>query len=159
MAHSQVQEAPLLALTIRKLIHELTCIFIVSKHSKILFHFISESYADNMQCDYTIHVSRGSSVTLQLIDISMEITPDCTYDYVAVSKSVDNKYQHRVENIVLIFFCSDSRWAQCSIASNWILLSCGANYFTRIHFEWGVRSIRFGYQHKCTWFWIEVLGK
>lgn len=47
--------------------------------------FASESYADNMQCDYTVHVARGSSITLQLIDIAMEITPDCSYDYVAVS--------------------------------------------------------------------------
>lgn len=44
---------------------------------------------DNMQCDYSIHVSRGSSITLQLIDIDMEITPKCIFDFVAVSKNVN----------------------------------------------------------------------
>lgn len=39
-----------------------------------------------MQCDYTIHVSRGSSVSLQLMDIDMEVTPQCTFDYIAVSE-------------------------------------------------------------------------
>lgn len=46
-----------------------------------------------MQCDYTIHVSRGSTIHLLLMDIDMEKTPDCSYDYVAVSKSVGNEFK------------------------------------------------------------------
>lgn len=37
-----------------------------------------------MQCDYTVQVARGSSVTLLLTDISMEQSSECSYDYVSI---------------------------------------------------------------------------
>lgn len=46
--------------------------------------YYSEPYPGNMQCDYTVHVSRGSTVLIQLTDIGMEVSSDCSYDYVSV---------------------------------------------------------------------------
>lgn len=38
-----------------------------------------------MQCDYRIHVSQGSTVSLIVTDLEMEVDPDCSMDYIAVS--------------------------------------------------------------------------
>lgn len=45
----------------------------------------SESYMANMQCDYTIQVARGSTISLTITDLDMEITSDCSFDYISVS--------------------------------------------------------------------------
>lgn len=41
-----------------------------------------------MQCDYTVQVARGSTVTLLLTDVNMEMSTDCRYDYVSVIRII-----------------------------------------------------------------------
>lgn len=130
--------------------------------NRLYIYFTSESYMDNMQCDYTVHVSRGSSIKLQLIDVDMEITQGCIYDYVAVSISVTRTNECKAKTHYIFphnFFFEDSWWAHSSIKFNRILLSFRANRSNRIFSKCGVCSICFGYQYKWTWFWFEILRK
>lgn len=47
----------------------------------------SEPYGANMQCDYKIHVSRGSTINLVVTDLDMETDIGCSMDYLSVSIS------------------------------------------------------------------------
>lgn len=131
---------------------------------QFIFISISEQYMNNMQCDFTIHVSQGSSITLQLIDINMEISQGCTYDYVAVRKSVLITNTKQIYSFFWVYFAifsssSDSWWTNSSSKPNWKVLPFRTNYSTRIHIEYGVCSICFRYQYKRTWFRIEIFNK
>lgn len=47
-----------------------------------------------MQCDYTVQVARGSTVSLLLTDISMEQSTECIYDYISVCQIQDVRYSN-----------------------------------------------------------------
>lgn len=46
--------------------------------------FFREPYGSNMQCDYRIYVSRGSTISLVVTDIEMEAHYECEFDYISV---------------------------------------------------------------------------
>lgn len=46
--------------------------------------YFSEAYSADMQCDYRIQVSHGSTITLFFTDIDMESMLGCQFDHISV---------------------------------------------------------------------------
>ncbi|CAK6967042.1 inactive serine protease PAMR1 [Scomber scombrus] len=64
-------------------------------------HIVLESYPTNAQCEWRVHVERGSSVELRFSKMSLESDHNCGYDYVEVRDGDD------LNSPVIGRFCGD----------------------------------------------------
>lgn len=98
-------------------------------------------YGENMQCDWKIVVSSGSTISVVIVDLELEDHYNCYFDYLEVRIAFYIRYSDRVNKIMVCRYSMDRM----------LQLNRLVNTVTRItRFNWNRQPTR------CTFVWYQM---